>query len=387
MQQKNTITDPILSIRKTLTLGASLLIIVLATHSARAGDMNKDLAQTIETLDEQVASLPTESGAGKSTNSPAFVLEKFQGKLWRAMALDPGPVTLVPPAQVPKELFANELNVELSKLLDDVGHLNVPKSAQADYDKYVSAARQILAFRQHRQFPQARAIAKRGTLDDAFQSLITKFPHESESGTKIDLSPLKATVSNLKSQLSAPSPKDAQKKDLFAHGNQFVWYAIAAVLGFFFGIAGYRMNPDFFHKFLSSSDSIVPTATTHSVDTKLDYTRWLKEFEEILTRLKTSQLTHERRIEDLVQTSEKMSQQALSLYADARIKNEANLEHRMSTLLRAVHHSMDQGHKLQSGDRIQVNVMLEHCLRLCDGIESGSIQLNRAEMHNLEHSA
>jgi hypothetical protein len=125
--------------------------------------------------------------------------------------------------------------------------------------------------------------------------------------------------------------------------------------------------------------SNAPTATTHSVGAaKLDYARWLREFEEILSRLKSSQMTLERRIEDIVQNSEKISQQSLSLYADPRIKNEANLEYRMSTLIREAQHQLDQGQRLRSGDRVQINLMLEHCVKLCDAFEGDQIHYDRS---------
>jgi hypothetical protein len=125
-------------------------------------------------------------------------------------------------------------------------------------------------------------------------------------------------------------------------------------------------------------DSAGPSATTHSGGTqKLDYARWLREFEEILSRLKSSQLSHERRIEDLVGTSERVAQQLISLSSDARIKNEANLEYRFSSIIKGLQGQLDLGQKLQGGDRVQINVMLEHCLKLCDAIEAGSIHYDR----------
>jgi hypothetical protein len=152
---------------------------------------------------------------------------------------------------------------------------------------------------------------------------------------------------------------------------------LVAMLGFFLGIAGYRMHPDFFQKILDQFHSNTPTATTHSLGVKLDYARWLRELEEILSRLKSSQMTLERRIEDIVQNSEKISQHSLSLYADPRIKYAANLEYRMSTLLREVQQQSDQSQRLRTGDRVQVNLMLEHCLKLCDAIETDTIHYDR----------
>lgn len=318
-------------------------------------------------------------------------LETFQATLWRAMALDPSTVVPVPPTQVPKNLFANELNAELSKQLNDLKKSSYPKEfhAEAEFSQYLLTVEKLVFQRQARQFPQVRAFAKRGYLDSIYEPLQKKLASASDSSAANSLPALaqiEEQVHAIRAQVEA-QPKDNSKKEIFANGTKFTWYMVAAILGFFFGLAGYRMNPDFFQKLLDQFDSNSPTATTHSAGAaKLDYARWLREFEEILSRLKSSQLTIERRIEDIVQNSEKISQHSLSLYADARIKNEANLEYRMSSLVRDVQKQFDQSQKLQVGDRIQINSMLEHCLKLCDAIESNAVHLDRVKLSEIpEH--
>ena len=139
------------------------------------------------------------------------------------------------------------------------------------------------------------------------------------------------------------------------------------------------MNPEFFEKLISSksstpvSDQPAPAATHTN---RLNYARWLREFEELLAKLKATQLTHERRIEEVYKHSEKLNQFATALCADARIKNESNLEFRMSSLLRELHQQLEQTGELKTGDRAQIHVTLEHCLKLCDAIESNGVEFS-----------
>lgn len=370
---------------------AGLFLTTQALAETNTVDANVDqLEKAVQSLKDSSTSAPaTASVAGWPT------LENFQKQIWRAMALDPAPGALVPVAQVPKNLFAAELNQELSQQLEELKKSGLPKEmrAQFEFDQYIGIAEKIVEHRMSRQFPQARAIAKRGTLDNAYQALIKKIAHTTEAEgtnqnrevTPAQVQEISSLVKTLKEELHSQT-RDAAKKDLFGNGNQFVWYAVAAMFGFLMGLAAYRMNPDFFQKFLDQ-ESTAPTATTHTASgaPKLDYARWLKEFEEILSRLKSSQMSHERRIEDVVHNSEKVSQHALALYADARIKNEANLEFRMSTLLREIQHTFEQSRKLQAGDRAHINLMLEHCLKLCDGIETNSILFDRQKLVEPPH--
>jgi hypothetical protein len=368
---------------------SSLVVAGLITAGAARAE-TQGVDENLEQLEQSLQQLKDSNQETQAVKSSFkwVELERFQDGIWRAMALDPTPIAPVPVNQVPKNLFAAELNQDLSHQLEELKKSPLPKDlrAQFEFDQYIELAGKIVEMRQSRQFPQARAIAKRGTLDTAYQGLIKKIAQNADSQWAVkqvqspEVQQMTTLVQTIKEQLHQQT-RDTQKKEVFGNGNQFVWYAIAAMFGFLMGIAGYRMNPDFFSKFLDQG-STAPTATTHTASgaPKLDYARWLKEFEEILSRLKSTQLTHERRIEDIVHNSEKVSQHALALYADARIKNEANLEFRMSTLLREIQHTFEQSQKLQAGDRAHVNLMLEHCLKLCDGIETNSILFDRNKL-------
>ena len=318
-------------------------------------------------------------------------LEDFQAALYRAMALDPTAGAPVPVSQVPAELFAAELNQDLNHRMEELRKSTVADNfhAKAEFSRYLDVAQKIIDHRRYRQFPQARAIAKRGYLEATYHALThkvseaSKMVHAPSSDIEAKATHLQSLVQSLKAQVVQPT-KGTQKKDVFGNGNQFVWYALIAMMGFLLGIAGYRMHPDFFQKILDHTQTMGPIAVQASGVEKLDYARWLKELEEILSRLKSSQLTHERRIEDVVQNSEKITHQAMALYSDARIKSEANLEFRMSSLLREIQSQCEQGKRLQSSDRIQINLMLEHCLRLCDAIETNSIHFDHAQMADLQ---
>jgi hypothetical protein len=357
----------------------------IATASASLGaEPTPSIQQNFTKLEAAIQSAKdqvNESGNHQNFHWPE--LQSFQTLLWRAMALDPSIVAPVPVAQVPKNLFAVELNAELDRRFADLKKSTLPHEFKADVEfaQYVTVIERILGQRHMRQFPQARGTAKRGGLDSVYQPLAQKFVSTAEAISIPALAQIETQTSALQEQLDdTPSQKDAAKKEVFANGNRFIWYIVTAIFGFFLGLAGYRLNPDFFQKFLDQFDSTAPTATTHSAGAKqLDYARWLRELEEILSRLKSSQMTLERRIEDIVQNSEKISQQSLSLYADPRIKNEANLEYRVSSLVREVQHQFDQSQRLQAGDRVQINVMLEHCLRLCDAIESNAVHYDRSK--------
>ncbi len=362
------------------------LAALVATASTGLGaEIAPSVQENFNKLETAIAAAKDQvRDTGGSKSSHWAELETFQTSLWRAMALDPSTIAAVPLNQVPKSLYAAELNADLARQLSELKKSNYPKTfhAEAEFSQYVQTVEKILAQRRARQFPIARATAKRGILDSVFIPLNKKFNATADSaGAGVPaLAQIEDTTRTIRDQLEM-NPRDATKKEVFANGNKFIWYMIAMVIGFFLGLAGYRTHPDFFQKIVNQFQTPAPTATTHSAgNQKLDYARWLREFEEILSRLKSSQMTLERRIENIVQNSEKISQQSLSLYADARIKNEANLEYRVSTLVREVQQQFDQSQKLQAGDRIQINFMLEHCLKLCDAIETNNIHLDQAKL-------
>jgi hypothetical protein len=49
----------------------------------------------------------------------------------------------------------------------------------------------------------------------------------------------------------------------------------------------------------------------------------------------------------------------------------------MGSVLRAMHGQFELSQKLQGGDRAQINVMLEHCLSLCDAIEARALNFDQ----------
>ncbi len=307
-------------------------------------------------------------------------LEQFQTALWRAMALDPTPGAAVPVSEVPKELFAAELNLELKTQWENLQKSPLPKQtgSEAEFKQYAATVSQILTFRENRQFPLARAIAKRGILDHDFKPLLNRIQSPKEAGGSN--ASWARVEDGLKTLRDLVLPKDPQKRELFTNGNQFIWYAVVAFLGFFVGVIGIRVKPDFFQRFADTIETATPPHSTgkHGGST-LDYSKWLKELEEILSRLRSSQIGHERRIEDMVQQADQMVQQAGGLAADARIKNEPNLEFRVGSLLKQLRGQMEHAQKLKAGDRVQVTVMMEHCLKLCDAIEAGAIHYDRTK--------
>ncbi len=354
-------------------VGACMLTLAMSARSL--GAENKiTLNQEIDQIEQQL-----KSAQNSKSNNTWIELELFHHNLWRAMALDPSVVAAVPINQVPKNLYSDELNTELSKQLDALKKSTHAKEIilKEEFDQYIRLAEIMIHFRKIRQFPQARALAKRGALDEAYQALMIKFNSTPIKSDTIANSAYLAPLQNIREYVNAEE-KEAPKTVAFTNGNKFIWFALTAVFGFFLGIAAYRSTPDFFQNFIKFAESAAQPATTHpGSQQKLDYARWLREFEEILSRLKSSQLTHERRIEDISIHSKKLTHQAQSLHADARIKNEANLEYRMSNLIREIQTQSEQSNKLRAGSRAQFHIMLEHCLHLCDAIETDSIHYDR----------
>ena len=357
------------------------IMAVLVTASRSLGAPEMGVLDHLEQTDASAHELDTRlQDLQENTDWQWPELEKFQATLWRAMALDPTVPLLVPAAQVPKSLYSSEMNKELQGLLEELKNSTFAKTHGADveFDQYLITAEEMMQFRVLKKYTSARAVAKRGILDAQYELLLQKVG-------KPEL--VKASAQKLVQQIFndiektrqtwVNQSKDLERKNIFGASNQqFAWVMIAIFLGFFLGIAAFRISPDFFQKFLDSTDSTSQPIFIHP-EGKLDYARWLREFEEHLTRLKTSQVSHERRIEEVVGVSDKLNQQALALYADVRIKSEANLELQMSNLLREIHHQFEQGQKLAAGDRTQIHQMLEHCLQLCDAIENDGINFDR----------
>ena len=308
-------------------------------------------------------------------------LVKFQVSLWKAMALDPGPITIVPIKLVPQELYAEDLTTDLNQQLDALKQSSVPHAmhAQVEFEQYLQTVRKVIAFRIARQFPQARAFAKRGTLGELYANLIKKIETPAAANS---ISPREEAVRKVETYIQTINTKASNdvKKTPFANGNQFIWATLSALFGFAIGLFAIKMKPEFFEKMVSSnipapfSDSTAPAATHTN---RLNYARWLREFEALLAKLKATQLTHERRIEEVDKHSERLIQYAIALSSDPRIKSEANLEYRVSNLMREIQQQLEHTNELKTGDRAQIHVTLQHCLKLCDAIES-----NGVEYHN-----
>jgi hypothetical protein len=356
--------------------------IIIVAGSASVGlaaeVQSPTLQESFNKLEKAIQSTK-ENTTRKTSNSNRWpALDHFQTSLWRAMALDPSAIAAVPVNEVPKELFSNELNQDLDTQLADIRKSSIPKDlgVEAEFSQYLGVVHNIISLRKMRRFPEARAIAKRGLLDQRFEPISKKLTDADGRIAPVD--PWSEVDEHLKSVKETVGTKEGWKKEIFNTGNSFIWYAVVAIFGFMLGLTGVGLNPNLVHKIFDGVTPSVPTATTHtSSGTQLDYAQWLSEFEEILSRLKSSQLSHERRIEDLVSQSDRIAQQIVALSSDTRIKNEANLEYRMGSIVRGIQHQMELGQKMQTGDRAQINTMLEHCLALCDAIENQGLKVER----------
>lgn len=368
-----------MKIKERITLGVWIGTLGLALTWANAlGDSTDPLHQTINEAEKVLQSM-TESNAAIRTSVTSSTwpeLEQFQSSLWRAMALDPSPGTFVPPSQVPKPLFAAELNAELVKQYEQLRQSQTPKDyrAQFEFEQYMQTAGQIIQHRKLRQFPNARAIAKRGILENHYQALNKKIAG-TEAGSLTKIEQLSTLIKTIKDEANSSVKSSSDRSGAFGGGTQFIWFAILGIVGFFLGMTAYRFNPELFHKVVN--DAVVGSKKASK---PLDYVQWLRNFENILNRLKLSQLSNERRIEEIVMHSEKINHSAISLYTDARIKNEANLEARMANIIRDIQAQLEQGQKLQGSDRVHIQTILEHCLRLCDAVENQAVQIDHQKL-------
>jgi hypothetical protein len=366
-------------------LAVIAIMIGTASHSLGADYNGLGLNESFTQLEKSLEGA-REISAQAASGSRWPEIEAFHTALWRAMALDPSVIAPVPVHEVPKNLVSGYLNEDLEKRLAELQKSTRPKELgiEAEFSQYVVTAQNIINLRKTRQFPQARAVAKRGLLDAKFLPIERKLGLDLSDDPSAPVNPWDEIDEGMKHIRDQLASRDPAKKDVFSN-NGFVWYLAVAFLGFMIGVIGIRIHPNFFQRFVDTVDFSGTSATTHSAGSqRLDYARWLREFEEILSRLKSTQLSHERRIEDLVTSSDKMSHQLFSLASDARIKNEASLEYRMSSVVKGMQRQLELGHKLQGGDRVQINIMLEHCLKLCDAIEAGGIHFDRARAVELE---
>jgi len=353
--------------------------IITGLLSVVAFSASSALSATMSAEDREVTdALNTLKTSSNNTTAVWPELEKFQVSLWKAMALDPGPIAVVPIKLVPQELYAEDLTADLNQQLDGLKQSNIPNTlhAQVEYSQYLQTVRKIIAFRIARQFPQARAFAKRGTLGEQYAALMKKLQPAVAGG----VNPREEAAHKVETYIQTikdNKTNSENKKAPFANGNQFIWSALIALIGFALGITAIKMKPEYFEKMVSDnipkkfSDSTAPAATHTN---RLNYARWLREFEALLAKLKATQLTHERRIEEVDKHSERLIQYAIALSSDPRIKSEANLEYRVSNLMREIQNQLDHTHELKTGDRAQIHVTLEHCLKLCDAIENDAVE-------------
>jgi hypothetical protein len=225
------------------------LFALVATASASLGaEPTPSVQQSFNKLEEAIQSAKDQvNESGTHQNFHWVELQTFQTLLWRAMALDPSTVAPVPVTQVPKNLFAVELNAELDQRFAELKKSTRAHEFNADeeFAQYVTVVERILGQRHMRQFPQARGTAKRGTLDSVYQPLAKKFIGDAETVSIPAIAQIETQTHVLKEQLDVPSPKETAKKELFANGNKFIYFMVTAIFGFFLGLACYRMNPDF----------------------------------------------------------------------------------------------------------------------------------------------
>ena len=367
-----------MKIKEWIILGCVVFFASGISALAAEGPKKETVAELIDQIDHTAQSLVSEE-APQSILKPVYDL---QNAVYRAMALDPSVLGAVPPSQVPKHLFSDQLNQDLQEKINEIKKSSLMEESrlQPELNDYLSLVQKIIDLRKVRQFPFSRSFAKRGHLDERFGLVTHKLGEPKENGANPlhdaaqTSTHLKTLIDNLRTQVTA-SPKESPRKELLPNGNQFFLYVIIIIMGFLLGIGTYRIHPDFFQKFLTETQTMAAPPKVRESQ-KLDYMSWLRELEEILSRLKSSQQTHERRIEDVVQNSEKITQQAMALYSDARIKSEANLEFRMSALIKEIQAQSEQGKRLQLSDRVQINLILEHYLLLCDAIETDGIRID-----------
>lgn len=299
--------------------------------------------------------------------SPWPDLQSFHHQLFRAMAMDPAPGAAVPPSQVPKELWSNALNEELTKKFEEIKESKVATSlhVEKEFEDYSNTVTEMMSLRTTRQFPQARALAKKGQFDDRYEQIMKALAVNSAAGFSgaagteakgpKDLKKLDDTIKNLQSAVEA----EMGARHPFLSGGKFILYAAFALLSAMVGILVHK-----------KIDPAKIARAPKPIRINLNYEQWLQEFEVHLSHLKATQQSQERRMEELVNQSEKISRQALALYADARIQADANVEHRMNNLLCEIQQNFEESKKFQASDRVPVREALGHALKLCDVIES-----------------
>lgn len=355
-----------------------LLCALLIVSSAGAAITNEPNPIATETSAQQaIRELQEAHDALEEWNAPSTPhwseLEAFHQSLWRAMALDPTQPVIVPASEVPKALYSNVLTAELEKQLQaaKISPMGISQQDSAEWKAYLATAEEILKYRQERDFPEARAIAKRGKLDQDWKALIQKLetPDSPKSSVLEKISSSLSAIEALDQQQSIEQASEKSKNKLWQNLTFGFWALATALgfgLGFLFKTVSHRLIP-------RRRDLTAPTQNQKSEKPVLDYSSWLQELETQLTRYKTIQMAQERRLIEILRTNERLVQQAKSLHADARIQNEANLELRTGVLVRDIEFQWDQSQKLAAQEKTSVTPVIEHCLQLCDAIEADQI--------------
>jgi hypothetical protein len=181
-----------------------------SAHAAEAADCAK--LQSLLT--------PTRSPASVRMKAEWTELESFHQDLWRAMALDPGIVSI---DQVPDALQSKNLSEKLERKFEDLSNsvLIQKYGLEQPFAEYVDVVSQILALRREQKFINARAIAKKGLLDNAYHSLISALndAQQSDEGMVLPMMSaeterkLKDVLSQMASNLTPPSVSSSKKAD------------------------------------------------------------------------------------------------------------------------------------------------------------------------------
>jgi hypothetical protein len=298
------------------------------------------------------------------------LLEAFQANLFRSMAMDPGPGT-APPSEVPGHLFAAALSEKLQQQFEQLRQSDVAATlgVQDEFSTYMEAASQILALRAGRKFPEARNIAKRGTLGTAFQALTASInTKRTMVQTATDFTG-QQNVLKLAEQLSKIETmvSDANQASPFAGGSRFTGFALCLAIGLAIGLAARGKLLSFTQK---DSKPQASALSNQAAAASFDYSSWLSEFEVVLARVRNSQQGLDRRAAELQTNSERLSQLALALYASPRTQEDPELEYRVSNILREAQKTLEAAKKVATHEKIPVQDVVLHSLKICDHMES-----------------
>lgn len=297
------------------------------------------------------------------------LLEEFQTNLFRSMALDPGPGT-APPSEVPSHLFAAALNEQLQKQFEQLRQSDLASAlgVQKEFESYMESAGQVIALRNERKFPEARNIAKRGTLETTFNALTAALrTKRSTIQTATDFTAQQSSA-RFAAQLAQVDKilSEANQDSPFAGGSRFTGFALCLAIGLAVGFAARRKLAEKLKEQSGAASELLNPAAAAS----FDYATWLSEFEVVLARVRNSQQGLDRRAAELQTNSERLSQLALALYASPRTQEDPELEYRVSNILREAQKTLEASKKLATHEKIPVQDVVLHSLKICDHLES-----------------